>query len=24
VIPEGATVDVMRIDGATAVVYPRE
>jgi membrane protein implicated in regulation of membrane protease activity len=24
VIPEGAAVDVMRIDGATAVVYPRE
>jgi membrane protein implicated in regulation of membrane protease activity len=24
VIPEGATVDIMRIDGATAVVYPRE
>ncbi|MFE6933072.1 NfeD family protein [Streptomyces sp. NPDC057699] len=24
VIPEGALVDVMEIDGATAVVYPRE
>ncbi|NML51581.1 NfeD family protein [Streptomyces sp. R302] len=24
VIPPGATVDVMEIDGATAVVYPRE
>ena len=24
VIPAGATVDVMEIDGATAVVYPRE
>ncbi len=24
VIPQGATVDVMQIDGATAVVYPRE
>lgn len=24
VIPEGSTVDVLRIDGATAVVYPRE
>lgn len=24
VIPEGATVDVMEIQGATAVVYPRE
>ncbi|MFD8205906.1 NfeD family protein [Streptomyces sp. NPDC059695] len=24
VIPPGATVDVMAIDGATAVVYPRE
>ncbi|GII94819.1 NfeD family protein [Sinosporangium siamense] len=24
VIPEGATVDVMQIEGATALVYPRE
>jgi membrane protein implicated in regulation of membrane protease activity len=24
VIPAGATVDVIQIDGATAVVYPRE
>jgi membrane protein implicated in regulation of membrane protease activity len=24
VIPKGATVDVMEIEGATAVVYPRE
>jgi membrane protein implicated in regulation of membrane protease activity len=24
VIPTGATVDVLKIDGATAVVYPRE
>jgi membrane protein implicated in regulation of membrane protease activity len=24
VIPEGATVDVMRISGSTAIVYPRE
>lgn len=24
VIPTGATVDVMRIDGSTAIVYPRE
>ena len=24
VIPAGAPVDVMEIDGATAVVYPRE
>ena len=24
VIPAGATVDVLQIDGATAVVYPRE
>lgn len=24
VVPEGALVDVMEIDGATAVVYPRE
>jgi membrane protein implicated in regulation of membrane protease activity len=24
VIPAGAIVDVMQIDGATAVVYPRE
>lgn len=24
VIPEGATVDVMKIEGATALVYPRE
>jgi membrane protein implicated in regulation of membrane protease activity len=24
VIPEGAAVDVMQIDGATALVYPRE
>jgi hypothetical protein len=24
VIPVGATVDVMEIEGATAIVYPRE
>jgi membrane protein implicated in regulation of membrane protease activity len=24
VIPTGTTVDVLQIDGATAVVYPRE
>jgi membrane protein implicated in regulation of membrane protease activity len=24
VIPPGTTVDVMEIDGATAIVYPRE
>ena len=24
VIPEGALVDVMEIEGATAIVYPRE
>jgi membrane protein implicated in regulation of membrane protease activity len=24
VIPAGTTVDILQIDGATAVVYPRE